>query len=159
MCLLHDVTSVGRERCADHTLHLVPLLLIRHAWAGSRETWQGDDRLRPLDERGRRQAAGLVELLADQPVARLLTSSYLRCVQTVEPLAAARGLRVELREELGEDRQGTDGAALVRALAGDDVAVCGHGGLEWVIDRPPKWKKGAVLVLDERLRVVEVRRP
>ena len=136
----------------------MPLLLIRHAWAGSRETWEGDDRARPLDERGARQAAGLVELLADLPIARILTSPYLRCVQTVEPLAAARGLTVELRDEVGEGRQSEEGLPLVRSLAGDDVAVCGHGGLETVVERPPKWKKGAVFVLDERLRVVEVRR-
>jgi 8-oxo-dGTP diphosphatase len=137
----------------------VPLLLIRHAWAGSREEWAGDDRQRPLDDRGTRQAAALVDLLADQPIARLLTSPYLRCVQTVEPLAGARGLTVELRDELGEERQLTDGAALVRSLAAGDVAVCGHGGLESVVEPPRKWKKGAVFVVDDRLHVVEVRRP
>ena len=64
------------------------VLLVRHARAGDREKWEGDDRLRPLDRKGRRQAEGLVELLAEYPIERLLSSQYLRCIQTFEPLAA-----------------------------------------------------------------------
>jgi 8-oxo-(d)GTP phosphatase len=135
------------------------LLLIRHASAGSREQWRGDDRERPLDERGVAQAGALVALLADLRIERILTSPYCRCAQTVEPLASAWALEVEQREELGEELQSTAGIALVRSLAGADAAVCGHGGLEWALDDPPKWKKGAVFVVDDQLRVIEVRRP
>src|ERR1051325_4834537 len=38
----------------------VPLLLIRHASAGSRSEWEGDDRDRGLDERGVDQARRLI---------------------------------------------------------------------------------------------------
>jgi 8-oxo-(d)GTP phosphatase len=34
----------------------VRLVLVRHASAGDRPEWEGDDRLRPLDKRGRKQA-------------------------------------------------------------------------------------------------------
>jgi 8-oxo-(d)GTP phosphatase len=78
------------------------LLLVRHASAGERKRWQGDDRLRPLDERGRRQAERLVDVLAGHFAERILTSPYVRCVQTVEPLARRRGLAIEEREELAE---------------------------------------------------------
>ena len=78
------------------------LLLVRHASAGERRSWHGDDRLRPLDDRGRRQAERLVEALAGHHVARILSSPYVRCVQTVEPLARHRGLPVEERDELAE---------------------------------------------------------
>ncbi|NUR75828.1 MAG: hypothetical protein HOQ28_06025, partial [Thermoleophilia bacterium] len=57
------------------------------------------------------------------------------------------------RPELGEDRQGTAGAALLRSLAGRDVVVCGHGGLERAVPDPPKWKKGDALVLGPALDV------
>jgi 8-oxo-(d)GTP phosphatase len=134
------------------------LILIRHASAGSREEWRGADRIRPLDEKGERQARALVDLLADLAIERLLTSPYRRCVQTVVPLSVARGLDVELREELGEQLQMSAGVSLVRSLAGD-VAVCGHGGLELALTDPPKWRKGAVLVVGEGLTVAEVRRP
>jgi 8-oxo-(d)GTP phosphatase len=136
---------------------LVPLLLVRHASAGSRGDWDADDRLRPLDERGTRQAARLVECLSDLPVERILTSPYARCVQTVEPFAAARGVQPELRSELGEERQMTEGVALVRELAGTDVVVCGHGGLQEALHDPPRWRKGSTFVVDPALHVLEVR--
>jgi len=134
----------------------MPLLLVRHARAGERDEWEGDDRDRPLDDRGLAQARTLVETLAPFAVEAILTSPYLRCVQTVEPLAAARGLVPELRPELGEERQATDGAALVRACSGRDVVVCGHGGLDAIIPSAPPWKKGRTFVLDEQLALLEV---
>lgn len=132
----------------------MPLLLVRHAWAGDRDKWEGDDRERPLDERGRRQAEDLVERLQPYPIEAILSSPARRCVETVEPLARARGLEIEVRPELSEDLQGTEGVALVRSLAGRDVVVCGHGGLERALPEAPKWKKGAVLVVGPALDVL-----
>jgi 8-oxo-dGTP diphosphatase len=130
------------------------LLVIRHARAGDRAEWRGDDRRRPLDERGRRQAEALVDALAAFPVTRILSSPYDRCVQTVEPLAAQRELPVEVSEELGEEQQLTAGAVLVRSLIGQEVAVCVHGGLS---DEAfgERQKKGETLVVDADGRVVE----
>jgi 8-oxo-(d)GTP phosphatase len=122
------------------------VLLIRHASAGKRMQWEGDDRRRPLDERGRRQALGLVSLLADYPLERILSSPYDRCVLTVEPLARSRGLAIEVREELAEERQAHEGAALVARLLDTNTAVCCHGGLSDVVVGESQ-KKGEVLVL------------
>lgn len=136
----------------------MPLLVIRHASAGDRQAWRGDDRKRPLDDRGRKQAAALTRELAAFPVDRVLSSPYDRCVQTVEPLAASKGLTVEVRDELGEERQSTDGAQLVRSLAGQPVAVCVHGGLSDVA-LGQRQTKGETLVVEadggvaQRLRV------
>ena len=130
------------------------VLLIRHARAGERAQWQGDDKLRPLDARGREQALRLVAALAGLPIERVVSSPALRCVQTVEPLAAARGLVVEPLEELAEDEQERAGAELVRALAGEPVAVCGHGGLERALGLDERWRKGATFVLGPRLELV-----
>jgi 8-oxo-(d)GTP phosphatase len=132
----------------------MPLLLVRHAWAGDRDGWEGDDRARPLDKRGRRQAEELVARLQPYPIEAILSSPARRCVETVEPLALARGLELEVRHELSEDLQGTEGGALVRSLAGRDVVVCGHGGLELALPEAPKWKKGAVLVVGPALDVL-----
>jgi 8-oxo-dGTP diphosphatase len=126
----------------------MPLLLVRHARAGDRHAWEGDDGERPLDTRGAAQAEQLVHALSPFRVDRVLSSPARRCVQTVEPLAAARGLEIELRDELSETRQADDGAALLATHAGDDVLVCGHGGLEHALPEPPrKWRKGATLVV------------
>jgi 8-oxo-(d)GTP phosphatase len=130
------------------------LLLARHASAGKRNEWHGDDLARPLDDRGARQAEALVPLLAGYRIERILSSPARRCVETVEPLARSRGLQVEMCPELAESRQETDGADLVRTLAGGDVIACGHGGLEHAaLADPPQWKKGDVFVLDETLAV------
>jgi 8-oxo-(d)GTP phosphatase len=132
------------------------ILLIRHASAGDREAWEGDDRLRPLDKRGRRQAAQLVELLASYEFDRILSSPRVRCVETVEPLAEARGFEIERREELSEERQWDDGAALVRSLAGSNTAISCHGGLSEEVCGESQ-KKAEVLVLDGTRVVARVR--
>jgi phosphohistidine phosphatase SixA len=135
----------------------VIVLLVRHARAGERSEWEGDDRLRPLDEKGRRQAEGLVELLADYPVDRIFSSPYVRCVESVEPLAAATGFEIEQVDELAE---GSTGDAVLRLLSSGDascVVLCTHGDVvEEVLG--DGLKKGATEVLaleDGRLRRVD----
>jgi len=107
-------------------LWLVTLLLIRHASAGSRKDWSGDDRLRPLTAKGRRQARFLVQQVEQWAPSRILSSPYLRCVQTVKPLADELGLKVEEVDELGEGA-GFDAVTLVRSLHDSHVALCTHG--------------------------------
>lgn len=129
--------------------------LVRHARAGHRESWEGeDDRLRPLDERGERQAEGLVDQLADSDISRILSSPYVRCVQSVEPLAAARGLPVEAVDELAEGAGEAAALELFRSLDAPAVASV-HGDLaEALLD--DKLKKGATAVLDVSAGGVEV---
>jgi hypothetical protein len=75
-------------------------------------------------------------------------------VQTVEPLARSRGLDIAVREELSEDQQGEAGAELVRALIGEQAAICVHGGLSDTTSGVSQ-KKGEVLVLDDEGKLVE----
>jgi phosphohistidine phosphatase SixA len=77
------------------------LLVVRHADAGDKRTWTGPDSLRPLSPSGHLQAEGLVVRLEDYPVERILCSPTLRCLQTVEPLARDRLLRIETVPALG----------------------------------------------------------
>jgi phosphohistidine phosphatase SixA len=127
------------------------LLVVRHARAGDRSAWEGDDRLRPLDKRGRKQARALVEALEAFAIARVLSSPYLRCVQTVEPLVASRDVELELREELGEGR--SEGVALARALAPEPLVLCVHGGLTEAAFGA-RLRKGETLVVDASGRAV-----
>jgi phosphohistidine phosphatase SixA len=120
-------------------------VLVRHAFAGDSSDWVGDDALRPLDERGRRQAAGLVELLADHEIDRIVSSPYLRCVQTVEPLARARGLPIEHEEALGAHRL-HDVPVVLERFRGSKAVICTHGDLPWLGDR--RFEKGSAWVLD-----------
>lgn len=132
------------------------VLMVRHARAGKRAGWDGDDRLRPLDERGRLQADRLVEQLSDRELKRILSSPYARCVQTVEPFAEARGLTVEEDEALAEGSGVAPALAALRAI-GEQVVACVHGDLlaELV---GGKTQKGSTTVLeleDDSVTVLE----
>jgi phosphohistidine phosphatase SixA len=104
----------------------VPVLLIRHAHAGSRKQWDGPDDQRPLSDKGFQQAARLVRELDGWAVQRVLSSPYVRCVQTVEALARELGVPVEVTDVLAEGH-GAEAVDLVRSLANDKVALCTHG--------------------------------
>ncbi|MFI5888903.1 NUDIX domain-containing protein [Actinoplanes sp. NPDC051513] len=65
--------------------------LVRHAHAGERKEWKGNDALRPIDERGRAQADRISAALALLRPDRLISATPLRCKQTLEPLAALLG--------------------------------------------------------------------
>jgi 8-oxo-dGTP diphosphatase len=116
--------------------------------AGHRKQWVGDDRVRPVDEQGRRQSLALVDALAAFPIDRLVSSPYLRCVQSVEPLAEARGLEIELDDRLGADRL-HDVPLVLAELKGQNGAACTHGELPWLVKYA--FEKGAVWVLGEDL--------
>jgi phosphohistidine phosphatase SixA len=123
------------------------LLLVRHASAGKRSDWKRDDWLRPLDERGQHQAQALVAVLARWKVDRVLTSPYVRCRQTVEPLAEARGLAIEERTELQEGAGREAAMALVKEIDGLPAVLCTHGDI--VVDLlGEELKKGATAVLE-----------
>jgi phosphohistidine phosphatase SixA len=107
-----------------------------------------------LDERGTQQAAALVDALASFEVTRVLSSPADRCVQTVEPLARVRGLLVEPRDELGEERQNHAGVELARSLAGEPVAICVHGGLSDAAFGASQ-KKGETLAVDRDGEIVQ----
>jgi 8-oxo-(d)GTP phosphatase len=124
------------------------VVLLRHASAGHRGDWDGDDRMRPLDERGRKQAKKLRDELQRHGVTRALSSPYVRCTQTLAPL----GLDIEpdVRLEEGADIDAT--RALLREL--DAAVACTHGDvIEHVLGR--SLKKGAGVVLDGDLHVVD----
>jgi phosphohistidine phosphatase SixA len=128
----------------------MPLLVVRHAPAGKREDWAGDDRLRPLDERGWRQAESLPQLFERFPIDRITSSSYVRCTQTVEALAEARGVGIEARLELEEDAAPEQSLALLAEL-GDAAVLCTHGDvLENVFGK--KGQKGSTRVVELRGR-------
>jgi 8-oxo-(d)GTP phosphatase len=131
----------------------MPLLLLRHATAGHRLPGvdEAEDQLRPLDERGRRQADELPVLYAPFGVERLVTSPFVRCLESVEPLARALGLPAEERPELAEGASEAEVRRLVGELSGSTAVLCSHGdilglllgeepekGSTWVVDADPE---------------------
>jgi 8-oxo-dGTP diphosphatase len=102
--------------------------LIRHAKAKSRETWVDPDPLRPLAKRGRREAEAVAARLADEPLERLVSSPFVRCLQTLEPLAVTLDLPIETTDLLAEGADGPRAAELLLSLADSGtIACCTHG--------------------------------
>jgi 8-oxo-dGTP diphosphatase len=135
--------------------------VIRHAKAGDRDGWKGDDRLRPLTKSGWRQAEGLAESLEHDPIDRILSSPYLRCMQTVEPMAEQRKLPVEPRKDLEEGAGGESVIRLVQQFKGRHLVLCTHGDLvEEVVEKligqglvsraRASLEKGSTWVLEEQ---------
>jgi len=103
----------------------MPLLVVRHARAGRRSAYTGDDRERKLTPRGRAQAEALVPLLATYKPRRILSSPAVRCFETVRPLAESLGLPIESVGELGEGN-GSAALRLLRRMAGETAVLCTH---------------------------------
>ncbi|WP_439664534.1 NUDIX hydrolase [Lentzea sp. HUAS TT2] len=96
---------------------LLLVVLVRHAKAGKRSEWNGDDDLRPLSDAGWRQAAALRTLLPLWAPVRVHTAPRVRCADTVR--AVAEDLDVEMVEEVRLSEEGywpDPDAGLVRLL-------------------------------------------
>ena len=110
------------------------VLLVRHAKAGSRSSWKGEDALRPLDSTGRRQAEGLRQSLRWFGPGAVRSAAPERCVQTVAPLAEDLGLTVGIEPALSEELYEKDPAAgldrvLAAAAAGGVTVLTSQGGV------------------------------
>jgi 8-oxo-dGTP diphosphatase len=134
------------------------LYLVRHAKAGSRGKWDGPDDDRPLTEAGWTQARALVARFADVPVSRLLSSPYLRCRQTLEPLAQDADVEVEISPLLAEGGRFEAVLALLDTLP-EHAVLCSHGDVipdtidalvrrGMTIEGEPEWRKASTWVLD-----------
>lgn len=104
----------------------VSLILVRHATAGKRSEWTGDDAARPLDERGHAQAAAIARSIPAFGPSELVSAPLTRCVQTAEPLARGSGLAVRLSGLVADAALEDDAAtalAQVRAWATGERTV------------------------------------
>ena len=104
---------------------------MRHAKAGSRGHWTGDDRQRPLSKKGIKQAEALVQVLAPFPITAVYSSPFLRCVQTVEPLARARKLPLKQTPSLAEGHGLAGAMELIGDPKLDEVVLSTHGDIVW----------------------------
>ncbi|PAY24914.1 NUDIX hydrolase [Dietzia natronolimnaea] len=108
------------------------LLLVRHAKAGSRSEWSGDDSARPLDKTGRTQAELLAPMLRAFGVRRLHSAPRVRCEQTVGPLADELGVEVRLEPALSDEAYLDDPVAartrVIEIADGDGVAAVSSQG-------------------------------
>ena len=107
---------------------MTTIWLIRHAKAKNRLAWDEPDHLRPLTKRGRREAVVIAARVAGEPPVRLVSSPYLRCVQTLEPTAIDLELPIETTDVLAEGAGGDAAVELLLSLSRTgSIACCTHG--------------------------------
>jgi 8-oxo-dGTP diphosphatase len=136
------------------------IYLVRHAKAGERRLWEGDDEARPLSKLGHRQSEAIAERLASRGASSLHSSPYVRCVQTLEPLAARLGADIRHDRRLFE---GEPFEPVLDLLAEVDrhAVLCSHGdiipdviqalhrrGME--VKSSPDWRKATIWVLKRK---------
>ncbi len=123
------------EAWEEGTLRTFPVAVLRHGHARPKSVWGQADAERPLVQAGRNQAVAVVDTLAAFAPARVVSSPWKRCVQTVEPFLSAHGgllgTKLRTKNALSEDGHRRDRAKtadLVRKLIGKrrPVVVCTH---------------------------------
>ena len=121
------------------------VLIVRHGTAGSKSRYKGDDRLRPLDKRGRAQAESLVGQLLAFGGDTLYAADRTRCRQTIEPLAEELGVGIQAEPLLTEEAYADDRKAARRRIleiadAHGTPVICTQGKvipdlIEWWCER------------------------
>ena len=112
----------------------MPLFLVRHAKAGKRSKGledpanDNDDRKRPLDDKGFLQAAAIADRLADFAPTLLLSSPFMRCMQTLKPLGVTLAITVTSDERLAEDNPFEPILELLESCP-DNSVLCSHGDM------------------------------
>ena len=96
-----------------------PLILVRHAKAMDRKDWSRKDTARPINSRGRRQAQLLVPMLAAYGVARLVSSTSTRCLNTLLPYAHRQELPIESYAQLSEEVGADDAKGVAKLIPPD----------------------------------------
>src|SRR5690349_11808168 len=104
-CARPERRTAGDERLRtgkpfDKTGRHMQVLLVRHALPLRSEHGQGSDP--DLSGEGLAQIERLPKALARFPISRVVSSPQRRAVQTAEPVAADRGLTVEIDDRFAE---------------------------------------------------------
>jgi 8-oxo-(d)GTP phosphatase len=107
------------------------LIIVRHTKALERGDWDAEDSKRTLDERGITQSEQLIQHLEPFGIDEIYSSNYIRCVQTVTPLAQSRGLKITEIPNLNEANFEFDperAISFANAVKQDEknILICSH---------------------------------
>ena len=130
--------------------------LLRHAHAGDAFEWIGDDDLRPLTDKGRKQSQRLGAFLEGHGVRPdvIVTSPKVRAAQTAEIVAGALGMTVKTDGRLGEGFGQRERWALLDETGARELMVVGPDPdfsslLAYLVDTAGiRMKKGALATVD-----------
>lgn len=109
----------------------IPLVLLRHGKAISRQEWDGDDGDRPLDLRGQSQAKRMHSLYHPLGIKAIYSSDAMRCIETISPLARTLNLTPHYKKELSEyvytkDKSLSINYAIKLLALNEAIVVCSH---------------------------------
>ena len=127
-----DVIERFRERIERGHLRTFALIALRHGKAVPPGSWPGPDATRPLEQVGMVQAHRSARAISTYSPQKLLSSTAVRCLATIEPLAEMTGLRVKSRAHLGQDAH-EEGTSDLYRMVSKRVAkrrtavLCSHG--------------------------------
>ena len=134
----------------------IELYLLRHADAGDPAAWTGDDDVRPLSEKGEKQARAMGRFMArsDFKPDAIVSSPKVRALRTAEIFGHGVGVAVDIDDRLGGLGGLDELADVVADHGGSRVVVVGHDpdfselAAELIgVGRLPI-KKGAMLRID-----------
>jgi 8-oxo-dGTP diphosphatase len=130
----HDVDVINRfaARYKAGNARTFPIIAVRHGKAVDPGAWDGPDSTRPLMHRGTDQAAGIAKGIAAYAPERIISSTAVRCLSTVAPLAELTGIPVKATEAISQDAYESGGSSvpevvgkrLKRKVA---AVLCSHG--------------------------------
>jgi 8-oxo-dGTP diphosphatase len=162
----HDMLTYERDReVIDWAIVLSTdptagrIYLVRHAHAGDRKRWEEGDELRPISLGGEKQADALRDYLSGFPLTGVYSSPYVRCVQTMGPLAGILGLKLEVEPSVAENAPPEEFIANVGQWSGEAIAMGSHGELisgtvsklaagGVPMDGPTRCDKGSIWILE-----------
>ena len=130
----HDVEMIEAlaARIKDGTARTFPIVVARHGKAVPPGTWDGPDATRPLMQRGVDQSATIAPSMAAFAPEKILSSTAVRCVSTITPLATLTALPVKettaISQEAYEEGQSRVPEVVAKRLKRQvAVALCSHG--------------------------------
>jgi len=139
------------DGAGEHRIHL-----LRHAHAGDALAWVGDDALRPLTKKGRRQSERLGAFLERNGVRPdvIVSSPLVRAQQTAEIVAGQVGMSVRIDARLGFGFGRSELWALLDELGAREPMLVGHDPdlsnlVSYLIDATGiSMRKGALATID-----------
>jgi 8-oxo-dGTP pyrophosphatase MutT (NUDIX family)/phosphohistidine phosphatase SixA len=127
-----DIVDTFADRWNEGRARTFAIIVVRHGKAVPAEAWDGPDATRPLLLRGTAQASAIAHAIAAYRPEKILTSTAVRCVATIAPLAALVGLEPKevagISQDAYESDEATVGAIVAKRMKSKkSVVLCSHG--------------------------------
>lgn len=129
--LSHPLDAQVLQRFIEQPANTDTWIILRHTKALERGDWDSDDSKRPLSDLGFEQARKLINRMLPYRIDEIYTSDYLRCMQSVAPLATSRELVPVTIADLNEETFEFDpqkAISFANALKQDqkNILICSH---------------------------------